>query len=215
MSNDSGGRPPGPAPRVNLHHSSASGGPNPQGCSPGPDEPAPDHVEQEPAQPRHRRARTVATVTVIAVVAAGLAADSLERARERTMLQEQVTRSSSVLNLADRRISGISDYVAPSRAVTGASQEVTDQLDALIIDTASQQQPAVRAAAERVRAVRVLPWHDSLAQARADYAAYLDARAAQLTDPFAQDNRLADRASRLRATAQRSLQAALGDAASS
>lgn len=156
-----------------------------------------------------------AAVVGAAVALACFGGDALERRHETASLTDQVTRSRAVLDLAGRRVAGISSYIAPSLAVTGAPQSVTDQLLQIVIDTSTDQQPAVRAAARRVRAVRVVPWHGALGQARDDYAAYLDARAQQLADPFADDGGLADRVSRLRATTQRSLQAALGDAASS
>lgn len=164
-----------------------------------------------PRTPWWRRGRRPLVLGALAaVVLAGWGTDDFLAHREVDRLLVGVTAARGTLDLADRRISGISGYVAPTLGSSDVPDSVTDQLLAVIDQTAAEQAPLVRARAGAVRSVPVLPWHHATSRARQDYAAYLEARATVYATPRSSVAGANPGTVALRARALASLQAAVG-----
>ena len=125
--------------------------------------------------PRSRRV-PVALGVLLAVVLLGLGGDHLLRVRETDALLTRTAAATATARYADGRVLAVVTYASPQLFAADTPAGVRAGLVRLVQDEAGAQQPRVDAAADRVGAVRVLPWHGGLRAARAAVVAHVRAR---------------------------------------
>jgi len=125
-----------------------------------------------------RRARALLVAVVVVVAGSSWSLDQHRRNAEFTTLLAAVRQGQATIDDCDRRVASMIEYVSPLLHAEKTPPDVRAGLQQVVHASALQAAARLRAAAQAVAAISVLPWHREQAAARDTYAADLNARAA-------------------------------------
>lgn len=128
-----------------------------------------------------RRGRRLALGVLVLLVVLGLAGDRWQRDRERDALSRQARDGSASMAYADGRLHAALVYASPTLMSPEVADTVRQSLARVVSGEAAAREPDLAAARDRVRDLRVLPWHRAQQDARRALLADLDLRLSYLT----------------------------------
>lgn len=129
---------------------------------------------------RPRRRWVVVGVLVATVLVGALAVDRGARDQEVDALLDDLDSVSAAVVRADRRVSGMQEYLRPATSLPNVGSALGGDLVELVDGAREDARADVLAQLAQVRDDEVLPWHGDVASARELLGTYVEAEAVRV-----------------------------------